>query len=524
MMIIDDEPNIRRTLEMIHRNAGWETAAASDAATALDALARARYDVVYLDLGLPDRDGIDVLRDIHARRPDQAVVILTGQASIERAVEATRLGAFDFLEKDCGKDRILLTSKNAFRHATLTRENRSLREGSHGRHEFLGKSRAARDIIEQVAKVAPSNARVLILGESGTGKELIARMVHNRSARSGAPFVQVNCAAIPDTLIEAELFGAVKGAYTGSVERREGKFQAADGGTIFLDEIGDMSLDVQSKVLRALQEGEIQKVGSDRVLRVDVRVIAATNKDLAVEVSAGRFREDLYYRLNVVPVISPPLRQRPEDITLLAAAFLRDYCAENGLPVKTFDPEVVGRMQRYPWPGNVRELRNQVERMVIMCPSHTIRIEDLSAEIRAGMPPAMLSRRGNRAIGSRMETTHESPLHEARTRTSGGPESGPGMAGAQAPGTNVADTRAANRSGMAGAVDDPTTILVRVGDMSLAEARRAFERALIVRTLNACAGTVSRAARRLGLERTNLHKKMKQLGIARVTHNQEDTP
>jgi two-component system nitrogen regulation response regulator NtrX len=453
VLFVDDEANIRRTMEMIHRNAGWETAAAASGDDALELLAHESFDVIYLDLSMPGRDGMDVLAEIRSRHPRQIVIIFTGQATVERAVEATRLGAFDFLEKDAGKDRILLTSKNALERVALARENQRLREGARGNREFLGGGAAARAILQQVDQVAPSNARVLVLGESGTGKELIAQAIHDRSARAGGPFIKVNCAAIPEELIEAELFGSVKGAFTGAVESREGKFQAADGGTIFLDEVGDMSLKVQTKVLRALQEGEVQRVGSDEVAHVDVRVIAATNKNLAAEVAAGRFREDLFYRLNVVPIVSPPLRERREDIQLLAEAFLAEYCAVNDLPPRTLDPAVVEKLRRYPWPGNVRELRNQVERMAIMSPGPVVGVSDLSSEIQSGVPSV----------------------------TPGG--------GAAA----------------AGSYDG----------LPLQEARRRFEKDLIVRALETTDWNVSRAADALGLERTNLHKKMKTLDINR---------
>lgn len=469
ILIVDDEPNVRKTIQMIHRNAGWDTATASGGGEALEILQKETFDVVYLDLAMPERDGIDVLQDIKLHRPDQTVVILTGQATIEKAVEAIRLGAFDFLEKDSGKEKILLTSKHAFEYASLAEENRQLRDKIARKQDYLGTGEKARAVLEQIAKVAPTNARVLILGESGTGKELIARAIHDRSQRASGPFVRVNCAAIPEELIEAELFGSEKGAYTGSVGTREGKFQAADGGTIFLDEVGDMSTRVQTKVLRAIQEGEIERVGSDKTILVDARVIAATNKDLAAEVASGTFREDLYFRLNVVPVHAPALRDRPEDIPNLAEVFLAEYCAENGLPRKKFEPKVVELLKRYPWPGNVRELRNQVERMVIMAPGKEVNVEDCSAEIRAGVPPVALSRRGERVEDAerRLESAAEAP-----------------------PAVTVEAT-------------------------TLQEARREFERNMIFRALERNDWNVSRAADELGLERTNLHKKIKQFGLNR---------
>jgi two-component system nitrogen regulation response regulator NtrX len=456
VLIVDDEPNIRKTLEMIHKNAGWKAASAEDGSVALELLEAGAFDLVYLDLSMPGSDGMEVLQQIRLRWPEQLVVILTGQATIERAVEATRLGAFDFLEKDCGKDRILLTSKNALDFCTLNEENKNLKARYarfSSQRQFRGQSRAAVDVMKQVAMVAPTNARVLILGESGTGKELVAQAIHDRGERTDGPFIKVNCAAIPEELIESELFGSVRGAYTGAHESRRGKFEAAHGGTLFLDEIGDMSLKVQTKVLRALQEGEIEKVGSNEVTRVDVRVIAATNKDLAAEVSGGRFREDLYFRINVVPIHVAPLRDRGSDIELLARAFLEEHCVENGVPPKRLDDEVIEYLNRYPWPGNVRELRNQVERMVIMCPGETVGVECLSAEVRHGVPS--IARAGGSAAAG--------------------------------------DYRG----------------------MALLEARKRFERDMIVEALERNGWNVSRAADELGLERTNLHKKMKLLGVNR---------
>jgi two-component system nitrogen regulation response regulator NtrX len=458
VLIVDDEKNIRKTIEMIHSNAGWETASADSGTEALEMLAKESYDLVYLDLAMPQRDGLEVLGDIKERWPDQIAVILTGNASIERAVEATRLGAFDFLEKDCGKEKILVTSRNALHHRTLAEENRRLKTQVHGKREILGRSRVVQEILSQISRVAPTQARVLILGESGTGKELIAQAIHDRSPRSNGPFIKVNCAAIPEDLIEAELFGSVKGAFTGA-ESREGKFQAADRGTLFLDEIGDMSLRVQTKVLRALQEGEIEKVGSNKIIRVDVRVIAATNKNLPEEVREGRFREDLYFRLNVVPIECPPLRDRADDIPLLANAFIAEYCKQNDLPLKTLDDAVITLLKRYPWPGNVRELRNQVERLVIMSPGTTVTENDLSSEIRLGRSSAV-------------ETRRSIPAPDV-------------PAASTAPGR------------------------------TLQEAKREFERSMIVHALEKHDWNVSRAAADLGLERTNLHKKIKQLEISK---------
>ncbi len=456
VLIVDDEKNIRRTLEMIHQNAGWDTRTAGDVDEALAILSDEAFDVIFMDLSMPGRDGIEGLAEIKKRLPDQIVVILTGQGSIERAVEAVKLGAFDFLEKDCGKEKILLTSKNALERRTLARENIMLKKKVLGRREFLGRCPEVKKILAQIDKVAPTDARVLVLGESGTGKELLAQAIHDRSRRKGRAFIKVNCAAIPEELIEAELFGSEKGAYTGATERRKGKFEAADGGTLFLDEVADMSLRVQTKVLRALQEGEIEKVGSSKVIKVNVRVITATNKDLPAEVAAGRVREDLYFRLNVVPIMAPPLRSRPDDIPYLAQTFLDEYCEQYDMPRKMIDPEAMDLLVRYPWPGNVRELKNQVERMAIMAAGGVLSAGDLSVEIRMG----------NAVVGG------------------GDRESAPGL---------------------------PSADL----GVPLQEARRRFERELIMKTLERNDWNVSRSADELGLERTNLHKKMKTLEITK---------
>jgi two-component system nitrogen regulation response regulator NtrX len=483
MLIVDDEANIRRTMEMIHKNAGWETSSVDGGNAALELMEKEQFDVIFLDLSMPERNGIDVLKEIKLRRPEQVVIILTGQGTIEKAVEAVKLGAFDFLDKDCGKDRILLTSHNAFEAKRLSDENKQLKNKISKRQEFIGRSRTVKAIFDQIAKVAPSNARVLILGESGTGKELIAQTIHDRSRRAEGPFIKVNCAAIPEELIEAELFGSVKGAYTGSVESRVGKFQAADGGTIFLDEIGDMSLRVQTKVLRALQEGEVTKVGSDKTIKVDARVIAATNKNLEHEIAQGRFREDLYFRLNVVPITSPPLRARPDDIPLLAEAFIKDYCIDNGLPLKNMDDKALGLLTRYPWPGNVRELRNQVERLVIMSADKVIQAGDLSREIRDGIPAVAAS--GPR-IDIEMIEDAQKNAGPARNNTF----------------QSVSDST-------------PSVSTHELRTQSFQDAKKRFERHLILQALERNDWNITRTAEELALERTNLHKKIKTYGLAR---------
>jgi two-component system nitrogen regulation response regulator NtrX len=458
ILIIDDEPNIRKTMEMIHKGAGWETDSADSGEAGLTKIRSEDYDLVYLDMSMPGMSGIDVLKEIKLLRPQLPVVILTGQGTIELAVEAIKIGAFDFLEKEVGKEKILLTSSHAWEMSSLERENEKLRTRVLGDRKILGASKDIAGVLEQVAKVAPTSTRVLILGESGTGKELIAREIHRRSKRSGRAFVKVNCAAIPEELIEAELFGSVKGAYTGSVRTREGKFRAADNGTIFLDEVGDMSLKVQTKVLRVLQEGEVERVGSDQIITVDVRVIAATNKDLKAEVAAGRFREDLFFRLNVVPITAPPLRSHPDDIPVLARAFLEEYCVENDIPLKKIDPRVSEILASYSWPGNVRELRNQIERMVIMSQGRTITIKDVSEEIR----------RGGAAVN--LAESSDEPADQGSATFEG---------------------------------------------MPIQEAKKLLEETLIKNTLDRNGWNVTRAAEELGLERTNLHKKIKAYGLAK---------
>jgi two-component system nitrogen regulation response regulator NtrX len=462
ILIIDDEPNIRKTMEMIHKGAGWETDSAENGEAGLAKIRSDDYNLVYLDMSMPGMPGIDVLKEIKLHRPELPVIILTGQGTIELAVEAIKLGAFDFLEKEVGKEKILLTSSHAWEMSSLERENEKLRTRVLGDRKILGASRDVAGVLEQIAKVAPTSTRVLILGESGTGKELIAREIHRRSKRSGGAFIKVNCAAIPEELIEAELFGSVKGAYTGSVKTREGKFRAADKGTIFLDEVGDMSLKVQTKVLRVLQEGEVERVGSDQIITVDVRVIAATNKDLKAEVAAGRFREDLFFRLNVVPVTSPPLRSHPDDIPLLTKTFLEEYCLENDIPLKKIDARAAEILAAYHWPGNVRELRNQIERMVIMSQGRTITIGDVSEEIRRG------GAAGHAALPAEVQ---------------GEGSSGTGSSGFEG--------------------------------IPLQEAKKRLEKTLIRRTLDRNGWNVTRAAEELGLERTNLHKKIKSYGLTR---------
>ncbi len=383
ILIVDDEKNIRRSVELICRSEGYAVRTAADAAEAQKQLRSSAFDLMILDIVMPGADGLTFLKTVHKSFPEMCVIMVSGHATVENAVRATKEGAYDFIEKPISKEKLLLSIKNALRNRSLQQENLQLKKRLGGKYELVGESPVMRDIFEQIRKVAPTNGRVLITGESGTGKELIARAIHEASRRKKGPFVKVNCAAIPEELIESELFGSEKGAYTGAHRSREGKFSLADGGTLFLDEVGDMSLKVQAKVLRALQEGEFEKVGGQETLQVDVRVLAATNKNLEEEVRKGNFREDLYFRLNVVPIVSPPLRLRKTDIPLLIRHFIRRYAEENDLPPKEIAPDAMQALRAYDWPGNIRELKNVVERVMIMGATEQVQLNDLPARILA---------------------------------------------------------------------------------------------------------------------------------------------
>ena len=381
ILIVDDEESIRRSLAGILSDEGFETQAVASGETALRALAAPEEgdlpDLVLLDIAMPGRDGIDTLAQLRRDHPELPVVMMSGYGTIETALKATRLGAFDFVEKPVPFDRLLLTITHALEEVRLLRENTRLRAAAYRAHEILGSSEAIRKLKQQIEQAAPTNGWVLLTGESGTGKELFARQIHIRSKRADKPFVEVNSAAIPEELIESELFGHEKGAFTGAIAQRRGKFELGDGGTLFLDEIADMSLKTQAKVLRILQEHAFERVGGTESIEVDVRVIAATNKSLEEEIAQGRFREDLYYRLNVIPFRVPALRERREDIPIMAKAFAAEFCAEAGLAAKEITPRAMARLRSYSWPGNVRELRNIIERLVLMTPSQKIDVEDL---------------------------------------------------------------------------------------------------------------------------------------------------
>ncbi|WP_448382923.1 sigma-54-dependent transcriptional regulator [Desulfosoma sp.] len=377
ILVVDDEPNILRSLKGVLEDEGYETVLASSGEAALEELKKEPPDVMLLDIWLPGMDGLEVLQRIKASHPTLPVIIISGHGTIETAVRATRMGAFDFVEKPLSLERVLVSIHNALQVSRLEADNLIWRQKAEKRYRITGQSPAIVRLREFIERAAPSNATVLITGENGTGKELAARSIHFLSPRKHRPLVEVNCAAIPEELIESELFGHEKGAFTGAQERRRGKFDLADGGTLFLDEIGDMSLKTQAKILRILQEQTFERVGGSRTIRVDVRIVAATNKDLPQEIKAGRFRQDLYFRLNVIPIHVPPLRERLEDIPLLVEDFLDELSRESAMGRKAIAPEVYPLLSRYAWPGNVRELKNFVERLVIMTPSRRIGLKDL---------------------------------------------------------------------------------------------------------------------------------------------------
>ncbi|HUP65079.1 MAG TPA: sigma-54 dependent transcriptional regulator [Thermoanaerobaculia bacterium] len=384
MLVIDDEAAIREAIRMTLEYEGYKVDEARSGQDGLDRVGKVPYDVILLDIKMPVLDGIEVLENLKAQRVGIPVIMVSGHGDLQTAVECTKKGAFDFLEKPLNRDRLLLAVRNAIRQGKLEDENEEFRERAAKLFQIVGESGPVQELRAQIEKAAPTKATVLIHGESGTGKELVARQIHRLSSRSNLPFVQVNCAAIPEELIESELFGHEKGSFTGAIRKQTGKFVAADGGTIFLDEIGDMSLRTQAKVLRVLQEGEVEPVGAAIVVEVDVRVIAATNKDLREEIKAGRFREDLFYRLNVIPVVTPPLRERKDDIPLLAEHFAALFSEEHNYKPRTFTSTAKKALMEAPWRGNVRELRNLVERLVVMGASETIDASDLPTDLFRG--------------------------------------------------------------------------------------------------------------------------------------------
>jgi two-component system nitrogen regulation response regulator NtrX len=445
VLIVDDEAGVRSALSGVLRDEGYAVEAVESGELCLDRVTRITFDVIVLDIWLPGMDGVATLERLRQRNVESPVVMISGHGNIESAVRATKLGAYDFIEKPLSLEKTVLVIGNAVRQRRLEAENRALRASVDRRLTMVGESYAMAQLREQIAMAAPTNGRVLIFGENGTGKELVAKSIHAQSRRRLAPFIEVNCAAIPEELIESELFGHMKGAFTGAIADRRGKFELADGGTLFLDEIGDMTLKTQAKVLRALQEQIVEPVGGTASVKVDVRVLAATNKDLTTEIRGGRFREDLYFRLNVIPVYVPPLRERAADVPLLAEHFMAELAREYGRRPKRFDPGALAGLRSYHWPGNVRELRNVIERLIIMVPGETITTADL-AFLNGG--PAV------RGPDAAPQIT--APLHEARDR---------------------------------------------------------FERDYILRVLAEQQGNISRTADALGVERSNLYRKMKSFGI-----------
>ena len=447
VLIVDDEAGVRSALAGVLRDEDYRVEAVESGEACLERVTRETFDVILLDVWLPGIDGLTTLTRLRERRVDAAVVMISGHGSIESAVRAIKMGAFDFIEKPLSLDKTVLVVRNALRQRSLEAENQALRAHVDRHRSLVGESAVMSHLREQIALAAPTNGRVLIFGENGTGKELVARSLHGLSRRKSGPFVEVNCAAIPEELIESELFGHVRGSFTGAVADRRGKVEAADGGTIFLDEIADMSLKTQAKVLRVLQEQVVEPVGGTSSVHVDVRVVAATNKDLPSEIRAGRFREDLFFRLNVIPIHVPPLRARAEDIPLLAEHFMAEFAREYGRRLKTFDADAMAVLRQYAWPGNVRELRNVVERLAIMAAGDVITARDLAFLVPMTAP-------------------HDAaPSADASAR------------------------------------------------LPLQAARDRFEREYIVRMLDVHHGNVSRTADALGVERSNLYRKMRALGL-----------
>lgn len=391
ILVVDDEPGIRQALGQLLEYEGYEVQTAAGGADGLAIYDRFRPHLVFLDVKMAGLDGLEVLKRLRQGDPNATVVMISGHATIQTAVEATQLGAYDILEKPLDTDRVLVLLRNAFETRLLTEENERLRETIASRYEIVGRTYGIRALLERIDKVAATPARVLITGENGTGKELVARAIHRGSLRAKKPFIEVNCAAIPTELIESELFGHMKGSFTGAISDRAGKFEQADGGTLFLDEIGDMSLSAQAKVLRVLQDGFVTRLGGSKPIQVDVRVLAATNKQLEDEIANGRFREDLYYRLNVVPITVPALRERREDIEQLVVYFLQQFAARDGLPARDITDEALRRLAELEWPGNVRELRNTVERLVILASAATIGVSDVDRLVgkRAAEPAGL---------------------------------------------------------------------------------------------------------------------------------------
>lgn len=445
ILIVDDEERIRQSLAGVLKDEGYEIFQAKDGAQAVKLVETDAPDLVLLDIWMPGMDGMETLERLKTLIPNIPVIMISGHGNIELAVKATKLGAFDFIEKPLSLEKVLLTVQHALAFSKLEQENLALRQEVQKKYEIVGHSPEILQLKEQIRIVAPTHGWVLITGENGTGKELVAQAIHRLSHRASKPFVEVNCAAIPEELIESELFGHEKGSFTGAVNKRRGKFDLANEGTIFLDEIADMSLKTQAKILRILQEQKFERVGGSEVIFVDVRVIAATNRDLKEEIQKGRFREDLYYRLNVIPLVVPPLRERKSDIPILVEHFIKEYCIEYHKELKRMSPEALDLFKNYSWPGNVRELKNVVERLVIMTPAAVIEAKDVPAPIR----------------------------EQAKASAE----------------------------------------LSFFGYDLLKEARREFEKRFILKKLSENDENISKTAELIGIERSNLHRKIKSYGI-----------
>jgi len=408
ILVVDDDSEVRKLLAYVLKNQGYDVVPAANGAEALDLLRTREFSLVFEDYQLPDTNGLEILRQAGKLRPGLPVVMMSGFGTIKLAVEATKQGAYDFLEKPLDADRVLVTVKHALAQETLQREVASLKAECMARYEMVGTSAAMRRLQEMIDRIAPSRASVLILGESGAGKELAARAVHDRSASARGPFVRINCAAIPQELIESELFGHEKGSFTGAIAQKSGRLELAHSGTVFLDEIGDMNLHVQAKLLRFLQEGEFERVGGTRTLSVDARTVAATNKNLTEEIERRTFREDLFYRLNVVTLVVPPLRDRKDDIPLLAEHFLARFCTEHGVPRKTLSHDAVALLMNQAWPGNVREFANVIQRCVVLLPEPELTAKDVEPMLigRTGQVAAAPSGKSLKAARDEFERQH----------------------------------------------------------------------------------------------------------------------
>lgn len=445
ILVVDDEESIQQSLRGILTDEGYRVITVGSGEEALKIIEEELPDLVLLDIWLPGIDGIETLHLIKRDYPQIQVIMMSGHGTIETAVKATKLGAFDFFEKPLSLDKVVLIINHALDLVRLEEENRLLRQKFPQDYELTGESKATMELKEMISIVAPTNAWILIMGENGTGKELVARSIHRQSRRARKPFIEVNCAAIPEDLIESELFGHEKGAFTGATSAKKGKFDLANEGTIFLDEVADMSLKAQAKILRILQEKKFERVGGTKIIDTDVRVIAATNKDLEKEMEVERFRQDLYYRLHVIPLQVPPLRERKEDIPLLTARFIREFCLKEGIEEKTIGDEAIAILMGHDWPGNVRELKNIIERLVILTPGNVIRSEDI--------PPFL-------------KTNHLESWDDA---------------------------------------------LLSLSSFRLAKTE--FEKKFIARKLQEAEGNVSKTADLIGLERSNLHRKIKSYGL-----------